>query len=119
MAAWSDEQHVKQNRDMYRQKFDAVFSLLKAHYDIQMPEAGFYFWLKTPVDDLTFAAKLFEQQHITVLPGRFLSRSVDGVNPGENFVRMALVAEIDECREAAQRLVTFRQTLKKNQQKAL
>lgn len=108
VAAWSDEKHVQENRTCYRQKFNRVYELLKPHYDIQLPDAGFYFWLKTPIDDLTFSAKLFEQQNITVLPGQFLSRLAHGVNPGENFVRMALVAEFNECEAAALRLVEFK-----------
>jgi N-succinyldiaminopimelate aminotransferase len=111
ITAWSDEQHVKENRAYYRKKFSRVYELLKPHYDIHMPDAGFYFWLKTPIDDLSFSAKLFEQQHITVLPGQFLSRKAHGINPGENFVRLALVAEFIECEAAALRLVEFKKGL--------
>lgn len=107
MAAWSDEHHVKQNRDYYRQKFSMFFEQLNDHYDIQLPDAGFYFWLKTPIADTDFAAQLYAQQNITVLPGRYLSRTVNGINPGEGFVRMAMVAEVDECQQAAQRLLDF------------
>jgi N-succinyldiaminopimelate aminotransferase len=107
IEAWSDEAHVKNNRDYYRKKFSTVFELLKSYYDIRLPDAGFYYWLKTPIADTDFAAGLFEQQHITVLPGRYLSREVDGINPGEGFVRMAMVAEVEECEQAAHRLVEF------------
>lgn len=111
IAAWSDEEHVQENRAYYRKKFNRVYELLKPHYDIQMPDAGFYFWLKTPIDDLSFSARLFEQQNITVLPGQFLSRQAHGINPGENYVRMALVAEFAECEAAALRLVEFKKWL--------
>jgi N-succinyldiaminopimelate aminotransferase len=107
IAAWSDEEHVKQNRHYYRQKFSDVYELLKDNYEIKLPQAGFYYWLKTPIADTDFAAKLFEQQNITVLPGRFLSREINGINPGEGYVRMAMVAEVDECLEAGKRLLEF------------
>lgn len=111
IAAWSDETHVLQNRDYYRQKFSTFFDLLKPHFDISMPDAGFYFWLKTPIADTDFALQLFAQQNITVLPGRYLSRDINKVNPGEGYVRMAMVAEVDECQQAAHRLVEFSKTL--------
>ncbi|MEJ2142021.1 MAG: succinyldiaminopimelate transaminase [Gammaproteobacteria bacterium] len=104
IKAWADEQHVRQNRDLYQQKFKAVLDILSPVLDMQMPEASFYLWPRTPVDDETFARELFAQQNVTVLPGRYLSREADGINPGENRVRMALVAPLDECIEAAQRI---------------
>ena len=107
IAAWNDEAHVLDNRDQYRAKFDAVLQRLDGVLEVQRPDAGFYLWAKTPVDDETFARELFAQQHITVLAGTYLSRSVDGINPGANRVRMALVAELDQCIEAAERLVRF------------
>ncbi len=112
IVAWNDEDHVKQNRDYYRQKFSDVFSSLKDNYDIRLPDAGFYFWLKTPIDDETFAAELFRTQNITVLPGRYLSRTINGINPGEGFIRMAMVAEVEECQEASRRLLAFAEHLK-------
>ena len=111
MAAWNDEDHVKANRDLYRAKFAAVLERLQGHMQVSAPEAGFYLWPQTPVDDRTFARELFRQQHITVLPGQFLSRTVNGLNPGQNRVRMALVATLDECIEAAERLQTFLKSL--------
>lgn len=106
-AAWSDEEHVKVNRDLYRSKFTAVLERLQGHIDVKAPDASFYLWPATPIDDETFAKELFRQQHITVLPGRYLSRTVAGLNPGENRVRMALVATLEECIEAAERMRTF------------
>jgi N-succinyldiaminopimelate aminotransferase len=104
IKAWSDEQHVKENRQLYQQKFNAVLDILSPALDVQQPEASFYLWPRTPIDDETFARELFAQQNVTVLPGRYLSREANGINPGENRVRMALVAPLDECVEAAQRI---------------
>lgn len=107
IAAWSDEEHVKHNRDQYRIKFDAVLDILADDLEVSKPDAGFYLWAKTPISDTDFAQQLFAQQHITVLPGRYISRTVDGVNPGENRIRMALVAPLDECITAAKRIKKF------------
>ena len=107
IAAWNDETHVKENRRLYTQKFDAVTKILNPVLDIQYPDAAFYLWLKTPIDDAEFARQLFEQQNITVLPGSYLSRESNGQNPGQNRVRIALVAELDECIEAARRICAF------------
>jgi len=76
-----------------------------------MPEGAFYLWAKTPIPDTEFARRLFAEQNITVLPGSYLSREIDGHNPGAGHVRMALVAELDECIEAAHRIKTFCTTL--------
>ncbi|MCG6939450.1 MAG: succinyldiaminopimelate transaminase [Gammaproteobacteria bacterium] len=104
MAAWSDEAHVKQNRELYVKKLDAVIEILKPSININLPDAGFYLWLNTPIDDESFTRSLFEQQNVTVLPGSYLSRQHDGINPGKNHVRMALVAPLDECITAANRI---------------
>jgi N-succinyldiaminopimelate aminotransferase len=105
--AWNDEQHVRENRDQYRLKFDAVIDLLSDKMPLLRPDAGFYLWAKTPIPDTDFAQQLYAQQNITVLPGQYLSRSVDGYNPGTNYIRMALVAPLDECRDAAKRIGEF------------
>lgn len=107
IAAWNDEAHVKANRDLYRQKFDAVLEILQPVLKVERPDAGFYLWPETPISDTDFAQRLFAEQHITVLPGSYLSRDAHGGNPGENRVRMALVAELDECIEAAERVRDF------------
>lgn len=112
IAAWNNEDHVKENRAYYRQKFTDVYDCLKNDYAIQLPDASFYFWLKTPISDTDFAQQLFQQQHITVLPGRYLSRESMGINPGEGYVRLAMVAEVEECQQAAQRLLSFANHLK-------
>ena len=107
IRAWGDEQHVEANRTLYRQKFDAVLDILKDSLDIHRPDAGFYLWPKTPITDTEFARSLFEQQHVTVVPGSYLSREVDGHNPGHQRIRLALVAPLDECIDAAQRIKSF------------
>lgn len=111
VAAWRDEAHVVANRDAYRAKFDAVLAILGEVMDVQKPDASFYLWPKTPIKGELFAQQLFAQQGVTVLPGSYLARSSDGVNPGEDFVRMALVAPLAECVEAAERIKTFLRTL--------
>ncbi len=105
--AWGDEDHVRQNRAEYRAKFDAVLEILGDVLEVQRPEAGFYLWPRTPGDDAEFARELYRQQNVTVLPGSFLSRTVNGENPGAGRVRMALVAPLDECVDAARRIRSF------------
>ena len=107
IVAWGDETHVKANRDLYRAKFSAVLEILSPVLEVERPDAGFYLWPKTPIADTDFARDLFAQQNVTVLPGSYLSREAHGRNPGENRVRMALVAELDECIEAAERIRRF------------
>jgi N-succinyldiaminopimelate aminotransferase len=108
IAAWDDEAHVVANRDMYRQKFAAVTPLLAKVLDVKLPDAGFYLWAAVPGgDDQAFAKDLLAQYNVTVLPGSFLARESQGFNPGAGRIRMALVAETQECMQAAQRIVEF------------
>ncbi|MBS3804960.1 MAG: succinyldiaminopimelate transaminase [Oleiphilaceae bacterium] len=107
IAAWQDEDHVRENRAAYRAKFKAVVPILRQVMEVDFPDAGFYLWPHTPMDDETFAKELSAQQNVHVLPGRYLSRTIDGYNPGENRVRLALVAPLAECVEAAERIVRF------------
>ena len=107
IAAWQDEAHVLANRDLYREKFDAVLDILTPVLDVKRPDGSFYLWAKVPMDDAQFCRELFEQEHVTVVPGSYLSREVDGLNPGAGRVRMALVAPLSECVEAAQRIRHF------------
>jgi len=111
IAAWKDEKHVLHNRDLYREKFSAVIDVLKDVIEVDAPQAAFYLWLKTPLSDTDFARDLFTQQNVTVLPGSYLSRDTVSGNPGANYVRMALVAPIDECIEAAHRIKQFIENL--------
>lgn len=110
-VAWKDENHVIENRVAYRRKFDAVLDILADVLPVSKPDASFYLWPKTPINGERFAQQLFAQQKVTVLPGSFLARESDGINPGENYVRMALVAPLAECIEAAQRIKQFVQSL--------
>lgn len=103
ILAWNDEQHVEQNRQFYRAKFDLFQSELGHLIPLKKPDAGFYYWLNVD-DDLAFTRKLMEQAHIKVLAGRYLSRETDQGNPGQNHVRMALVADMQQCEQAVERL---------------
>lgn len=107
VAAWNDEAHVRANRDLYREKFAAMLDILGPVLDVQRPDGGFYLWAMTPGDDSQFTRDLFAQQHVTVVPGSYLSREVNGHNPGAGRVRMALVAPLAECVEAAERIRQF------------
>ncbi|MCI0666955.1 MAG: succinyldiaminopimelate transaminase [Methylococcaceae bacterium] len=111
IAAWSDENHVRENRRIYRSKFDAVCSVLAEVWPMETPGASFYLWPETPIPDTDFTRGLFTRQNVTVLPGRFLSRPADGIDPGENRVRIALVQPLDECIEAANRIKNYLSTL--------
>jgi len=117
VAAWSDEEHVKANRALYRAKFEQVTPLLQQVLDVRLPDAGFYLWAAVPHggsgagDDIAYARGLLAQYNVTVLPGSLLAREVRGINPGRGRVRMALVAEAAECLEAAQRIVQYSQRL--------
>jgi N-succinyldiaminopimelate aminotransferase len=111
VVAWRDERHVADNRALYREKFDAVLEILQPVLNVQRPDAGFYLWPETPIDDTEFARGLFAAQNVTVLPGSYLSRSIDGGNPGHRRLRIALVARVDACIEAAQRIRAYVESL--------
>ena len=110
-AAWRDEQHVRDNRALYREKFAAALAILTPVLDVSCPTAGFYLWPHTPIDDAEFTRRLYTEQNVTVLPGSFLSRTAHGVNPGEGRVRMALVPPLADCVAAAERIREFLRTL--------
>jgi N-succinyldiaminopimelate aminotransferase len=112
VAAWNDETHVAANRALYQAKFDAVLPLLADVMDVQAPDAGFYLWAGVPQnvcggDDVEFAKALLAQCNVHVLPGSLLAREAHGLNPGQGRVRLALVAEVQACVEAAQRIRSF------------
>ena len=107
IAAWSDEQHVIENRNLYREKFARVTPLLSPVLDVALPDAAFYLWAGVPGSDTDFARELYALYNVTVLPGSYLAREAHGFNPGAGRVRMALVAETAECVEAAERIVQF------------
>jgi len=104
IAAWQDESHVILNRKFYREKFAAVLEILAPVMNVQQPEAGFYLWPEVPISDQAFTQQLFSTHNVTVLPGSFLSRTANGINPGDNRIRIALVAPLEECVEAAARI---------------
>jgi N-succinyldiaminopimelate aminotransferase len=106
-AAWRDERHVRENRAKYRDKFDRIMPIVQGALEVDRPDAGFYLWARTSIADFDFARRLYAEQHVTVLPGSYLARESGGVNPGAGYIRMALVAEMDECLEAVRRVVEF------------
>jgi N-succinyldiaminopimelate aminotransferase len=110
IVAWNDEHHVAENRALYREKFNLITPLLKQVMDVELPDAGFYLWAdvrRTGMSDEEFARGLYAEYNVTVLPGSYLARDAHGINPGRNRIRMALVAEVDEGLEAANRIVQF------------
>jgi N-succinyldiaminopimelate aminotransferase len=113
IAAWNDEQHVIENRRQYREKFAAVMPILSPWMQFEEPQASFYLWPQLTVSDEDFSKGLYAQEHVTVLPGSYLSRNTDSGNPGTNRVRMALVAETSQCVEAAERIARYCQRLEK------
>ena len=107
IAAWNDEAHVSENRRLYAEKFNKVAEILKPVLPVALPDAGFYLWIRTPIADTAFAQALYRDYNVAVLPGSYLARTAQGVNPGENFMRLALVATVAETVEAAQRIAEF------------
>ncbi len=105
--AWADEAHVLANRALYREKFTALTPILSSTFDFTAPEGGFYHWLDVRGDDTAFTLGLFRDEHITVLPGSFLSRTAHGLNPGAGYVRVAWVAPLEDCLDAARRLTRW------------
>lgn len=121
LAAWNDEAHVVANRELYRAKFAAVTPMLAKVLDVALPDAGFYLWAAVPPldgagpgavgDDIAFAQGLLAQYNVAVLPGSLLAREANGHNPGRGRIRMALVAPVEECLEAARRIVAYTESL--------
>ena len=110
MTAWNDEAHVIENRKLYAEKFQIITPLLSEVLEVKKPDAAFYLWAKIKqshgrhLSDTEFALTLYREFNVTVLPGSYLAREAHGINPGENFVRLALVASLDECVEAVNRI---------------
>ncbi len=111
ILAWSDEAHVQANRDQYRAKFDAVLKILRPVLNVEKPDAGFYLWPELPCGDEIFARDLYARENVLALPGSYLSRLAQGANPGEKHLRLALVAPLADCIEAAQRLRNYVESL--------
>ncbi len=118
IAAWNDEQHVIENRAKYSAKFKQITPMLQQVLDVALPDASFYLWAdvhsRTGLSDTEYAKRLYAEYNVTVLPGSYLARNAHGINPGRNRIRIALVAEMDECLEAAQRMVEFTNKLSKS-----
>jgi len=106
-AAWDDDEHVVQNRSVYRDKFTAVIDILRPVIKLNDPAAGFYLWPETPINEEEFSRRLFVDENVVTLPGTYLARDGINGNPGSNRVRIALVAEQQECVEAAERIRHF------------
>lgn len=111
IAAWQDETHVIENRTQYREKFDAFLATLGGILPVTRPTASFYLWPSTPIDDREFVRRLLASENLQVVPGRFLSRAVGGIDPGENRIRISLVPPLDQCTQAALRLRDFTASL--------
>ncbi len=115
VAAWNDEQHVVENRAKYIAKFNEITPMLQEVLDVRLPDAGFYLWARVDqhggISDTEYAKRLYAEYNVTVLPGSYLAREAHGLNPGQNRIRMALVAEVGECLEAARRIVEFTKKL--------
>jgi N-succinyldiaminopimelate aminotransferase len=115
IVAWNDEEHVAENRAKYIAKFRQITPMLQEVLEVELPDAGFYLWARVDkhvaISDTEYARRLYAEYNVTVLPGSYLAREAHGINPGQNRVRMALVAEVDECLEAARRIVEFTKKL--------
>jgi len=107
IAAWNDEAHVRENRALYAAKFSALQPAVDAVLPAPRPDASFYLWARVPGNDAEFARALYAEQGVSVLPGSYLGREHDGVNPGAGYIRIALVAPFDECGEGVARLLRF------------
>jgi N-succinyldiaminopimelate aminotransferase len=107
IAAWNDDAHAAANRALYREKFARVLPILAPVLDVFEPDGAFYLWPDVQRDDEAFTRELFARQNLTILPGSYLARDTRAGNPGRNHVRISLVASVEECVSAAQRMRTF------------
>jgi N-succinyldiaminopimelate aminotransferase len=111
IAAWGDEGHVEENRRLYARKFEAVLPKLRKPLEAGMPQGGFYLWMKTPIADPEFVRRLHAEYNVLALPGSYLARDAGAGNPGRDHVRVALVAPLDQCVEAIERMTRFAASL--------
>ena len=107
IAAWSDEVHVRANRALYAEKFARLAPIVTSVLPAHTPDAAFYLWARVRGDDAEFARGLYAEEAVSVLPGSYLGRGTNEANPGRGYIRIALVAQFDECAEAVERLVNF------------
>jgi len=112
LAAWNDEEHVRENRRRYAAKFDALTPRVAGALPCDFPEAAFYLWARTPIDDAEFTRGLYAEENVTVLPGSYIARDAHGANPGRDRIRIALVADEAECAEGVERIVRFASRLR-------
>ena len=117
IAAWQDEAHVEENRRLYREKLAAALAILEPVMPVVRPQAGFYLWLRVPGGGELFAKRLFQQYHVTVLPGAYLGRpGKSGTNPGSPYIRVAMVAPAAENSAAMRRIARCaREILQENE----
>jgi N-succinyldiaminopimelate aminotransferase len=111
IAAWNDDAHAATNRALYREKYERVLPILAPVLDVVQPDGAFYLWPDVPIDDEIFTRDLFATQNLTILPGSYLARDTRAGNPGKRRVRISLVAGVDECVTAAQRIRAFLEKL--------
>ena len=111
IAAWRDEAHVIANRSLYAEKYRQALPLLRGPLEAYRPDGGFYLWMRVPIEDAEFTRRLQRDYNVLVLPGSYLGREIDGINPGRNYVRLALVQPLAECVDAIQRIVRFSESL--------
>jgi N-succinyldiaminopimelate aminotransferase len=112
IAAWNDDAHAAANRALYREKYARVLPILAPVLDVVEPDGAFYLWPDVQRDDEAFTRELYATQNLTILPGSYLARDTGARdaragNPGRQRVRISLVAPVEECVIAAQRIRTF------------
>ena len=107
IAAWNDDAHAAANRVLYREKYARVLPILQPVLDVAEPDGAFYLWPDIHGDDEAFTRDLYATQNLTILPGSYLARDTRAGNPGRQRVRISLVAPVEECVTAAQRIRTF------------
>ena len=111
IAAWRDEEHVRENRARYREKYNAVMPLIESLCEVTRPQGSFYLWPRFDASDESLTVAALRDENLKVVPGRYLARAVGGVNPGENRLRLSLVAQTHDCVEAVQRLARVCETV--------
>jgi N-succinyldiaminopimelate aminotransferase len=108
IAAYADEAHVEANRELYRRKFDLADQIVGNRYGYRRPAGGFFLWLDVSAQggDEVATLALWRQAGLRVVPGRYLAQpQADGSNPGEGFIRVAMVHDHATTAEALHRLV--------------
>lgn len=110
IAAYGEEAHVEQSRALYRAKFELADAVLGARFGYRRPAGGFCLWLEVSGDggDEAATLRLWKEGGVRVIPGSYLAHTqADGSNPGENFLRVALVRDVETTAEALNRIVSI------------